>query len=92
MILRGEQSEVLTGYNLVSTMYGNVMYVPRSKCANRKEILRTRVVLVAGEDGSVLWAKDHDLITYFFCRYDSVTIHADLEWQDHLNENNKTFL
>ncbi|KAJ0228812.1 hypothetical protein HA466_0321950 [Hirschfeldia incana] len=24
--------------------------------------------------------------------YDSVTIHGDLEWQDHLNEKNKTFL
>ncbi|XP_010514253.1 PREDICTED: D-cysteine desulfhydrase 2, mitochondrial-like isoform X2 [Camelina sativa] len=58
LLLRGEQPEVLTGYNLVSTMYGNVQYVPRSRYANREEMLRTYADLVAGEDGSVLWAKD----------------------------------
>ncbi|KAJ4901109.1 D-cysteine desulfhydrase 2 [Raphanus sativus] len=58
LLLRGEQPEVLTGYNLVSTMYGNVEYVPRSKYANREEMLRTHADLVAGEDGSVLMAKD----------------------------------
>ncbi|KFK33553.1 hypothetical protein AALP_AA5G028500 [Arabis alpina] len=58
LLLRGEQPEVLTGYNLVSTMYGNVEYVPRSRYANREEMLRTHADLVAGEDGSVLWAKD----------------------------------
>ncbi|CAN8253705.1 unnamed protein product [Cochlearia groenlandica] len=58
LLLRGEQPEVLTGYNLVSTMYGNVKYIPRSKYANREEMLRTYADLVAGEDGSVLWAKD----------------------------------
>ncbi|CAA7049754.1 unnamed protein product [Microthlaspi erraticum] len=58
LLLRGEQPEVLTGYNLVSTMYGNVQYVPRSRYANREEMLRTHADLVAGEDGSVLWAKD----------------------------------
>ncbi|CAA0383723.1 unnamed protein product [Arabidopsis thaliana] len=58
LLLRGEQPDVLTGYNLVSTMYGNVQYVPRSRYANREEMLRTYADLVAGEDGTVLWAKD----------------------------------
>lgn len=58
LLLRGEQPEVLTGYNLVSTMYGNVQYIPRSRYANREEMLRTYANLVAEEDGSVLWAKD----------------------------------
>ncbi|CAH2045422.1 unnamed protein product [Thlaspi arvense] len=58
LLLRGEQPEVLTGYNLVSTMYGNVEYIPRSRYANREEMLRTHADLVAGEDGSVLWARD----------------------------------
>lgn len=58
LLLRGEQPDVLTGYNLVSTMYGNVEYIPRSRYANREEMLRTHADLVAGKDGSVLWAKD----------------------------------
>ncbi|XP_023638454.1 D-cysteine desulfhydrase 2, mitochondrial isoform X2 [Capsella rubella] len=58
LLLRGEQPEVLTGYNLVCTMYGNVQYIPRSRYANREDMLRTYADLVAGEDGSVLWAKD----------------------------------
>ncbi|CAE6067376.1 unnamed protein product [Arabidopsis arenosa] len=58
LLLRGEQPEVLTGYNLVSTMYGNVQYIPRSRYANREEMLRSHAAMVAGEDGSVLWAKD----------------------------------
>ncbi|KAI4382488.1 hypothetical protein MLD38_008445 [Melastoma candidum] len=28
LLLRGEQPEILTGYNLISTMYGSVTYVP----------------------------------------------------------------
>ncbi|XP_024007196.1 D-cysteine desulfhydrase 2, mitochondrial isoform X2 [Eutrema salsugineum] len=58
LLLRGEQPDVLTGYNLVSTMYGNVEYIPRSRYANREQMLKTHADLVAGEDGSVLWAKD----------------------------------
>lgn len=58
LLLRGEQPEVLTGYNLVSTMYGNVQYIPRSRYANREEMLRTYADQVAGKDGSVLWTKD----------------------------------
>lgn len=58
LLLRGEQPEVLTGYNLVSSMYGNVQYIARSRYANREEMLRTHADLVAGTDGSVLWAKD----------------------------------
>ncbi|KAH0923897.1 hypothetical protein HID58_023915 [Brassica napus] len=65
LLLRGEQPEVLTGYNLVSTMYGNVEYVPRSKYANREEMLRTHADLVAGEDGSVLWVKDLEAMDGF---------------------------
>lgn len=66
LLLRGEQPEVLTGYNLVSTMYGNnVEYVPRSKYANREEMLRTHADLVAGEDGSVLWTKDLEAMDGF---------------------------
>ncbi|KAL0737563.1 hypothetical protein Bca4012_013773 [Brassica carinata] len=65
LLLRGEQPEVLTGYNLVSTMYGNVEYVPRSRYANREEMLRTHAVLVAGEDGSVLCAKDLEAMDGF---------------------------
>ncbi|KAL2320227.1 hypothetical protein Fmac_029196 [Flemingia macrophylla] len=30
LLLRGDQPEILTGYNLMSTMYGNVTYVPRT--------------------------------------------------------------
>ncbi|CAH8266772.1 unnamed protein product [Arabidopsis lyrata] len=62
LLLRGEQPDVLTGYNLVSTMYGNVQYIPRSRYANREEMLRSHAAMVAGEDGSVLWAKDIVLI------------------------------
>uniref|UniRef100_A0A1J3HGZ4 D-cysteine desulfhydrase 2, mitochondrial n=1 Tax=Noccaea caerulescens TaxID=107243 RepID=A0A1J3HGZ4_NOCCA len=58
LLLRGEQPEILTGYNLVSTMYGDVQYIPRTRYANREEMLRTHADFVAGEDGSVLWAKD----------------------------------
>ncbi|CAH8360950.1 unnamed protein product [Eruca vesicaria subsp. sativa] len=65
LLLRGEQPEVLTGYNLVSTMYGNVVYVPRSRYANREEMLRTHADLVAGEDGSVLWTKDLEAMDCF---------------------------
>lgn len=62
LLLRGEQPEVLTGYNLVSTMYGNVEYVPRSRYANREQMLRTHADLVAGEEGDVLMAKDLEAV------------------------------
>ncbi|XP_010556352.1 PREDICTED: D-cysteine desulfhydrase 2, mitochondrial [Tarenaya hassleriana] len=58
LLLRGEQPEILTGYNLVSTMYGNVEYIPRSRYANREEMLKMQADLVAGKEGRVLWCKD----------------------------------
>ncbi|XP_043724735.1 D-cysteine desulfhydrase 2, mitochondrial isoform X5 [Telopea speciosissima] len=48
LLLRGEQPEVLTGYNLISTMYGNVTYIPRSIYANRAEMLERHADFVAG--------------------------------------------
>ncbi|KAL2318883.1 hypothetical protein Fmac_032759 [Flemingia macrophylla] len=55
LLLRGEQPEILTGYNLMSTMYGNVTYVPRTVYANREEMLKSYANSVAGNNGSVLW-------------------------------------
>lgn len=58
LLLRGEQPEILTGYNLISTIYGNVTYVPRSIYANREDMLKSHAKLVAGNNGSVLWFSD----------------------------------
>ncbi|XP_031123849.1 D-cysteine desulfhydrase 2, mitochondrial isoform X1 [Ipomoea triloba] len=54
LLLRGEQPETLTGYNLISTMYGNVRYVPRSLYAKREEMLAMHANKVAGSDGSIV--------------------------------------
>ncbi|XP_042500614.1 D-cysteine desulfhydrase 2, mitochondrial-like isoform X5 [Macadamia integrifolia] len=48
LLLRGEQPEVLTAYNLISTMYGNVTYIPRSIYAKRAEMLERHADFVAG--------------------------------------------
>jgi D-cysteine desulfhydrase len=58
LLLRGEQPEILTGYNLMSTIYGNVTYVPRNVYANREEMLKSYAESVAGNNGSVLWFSD----------------------------------
>ncbi|OAY34428.1 D-cysteine desulfhydrase 2, mitochondrial isoform X2 [Manihot esculenta] len=58
LLLRGEQPEVLTGYNLISTIYGNVTYVPRSLYAHRDSMLKTHANLVAGNTGSVVQCND----------------------------------
>ncbi|KAL3726365.1 hypothetical protein ACJRO7_031284 [Eucalyptus globulus] len=58
LLLRGEQPDILTGYNLISTMYGNVKYVPRSVYANREETLKTHASSVAGGNGCVLSLSD----------------------------------
>lgn len=58
LLLRGEQPEILTGYNLMSTIYGNVTYVPRNVYANREEMLKNYAESVAGNSGSVLWFSD----------------------------------
>ena len=58
LLLRGEQPEILTGYNLMSTIYGNVTYVPRNIYANREDMLKGYAKSVAGNNGSVLWFSD----------------------------------
>ncbi|XP_049932397.1 D-cysteine desulfhydrase 2, mitochondrial isoform X2 [Nymphaea colorata] len=58
LLLRGRQPEVSTGYNLVSTMYGNVMYIPTSVYANREEMLSKNAEIIAGENGCVLSLSD----------------------------------
>lgn len=58
LLLRGEQPEILTGYNLVSSMYGNVIYVPRSFYAKREEMLLKHANVIAGPSGSVVWFAD----------------------------------
>ena len=47
MLLRGEQPQVLTGYNLISMLYGNVTYVPRSIYAKREEMLSAHADSIA---------------------------------------------
>ncbi|CAO2828894.1 unnamed protein product [Amaranthus hypochondriacus] len=58
LLLRGEEPEVLTGYNLVSSLYGNVIYVPRSVYAKREEMLLGHSNLIAGPSGSAVWFTD----------------------------------
>ncbi|KAL6982796.1 D-cysteine desulfhydrase, partial [Sarracenia purpurea var. burkii] len=58
LLLRGEQPEIPTGYNLISTLYGNAIYVPRSLYAMREEMLSKHANLVAGSSGSVVWLSD----------------------------------
>ncbi|KAL8161675.1 hypothetical protein V2J09_013164 [Rumex salicifolius] len=53
LLLRGEEPEILTGYNLISSMYGNVVYLPRSVYAKRQEMLLSHAEKVAGSSGSV---------------------------------------
>lgn len=48
LLLRGEQPEVLTGYNLISKLYGNVKYIPRSLYANREITLSTHARSIGG--------------------------------------------
>ncbi|CAN4092524.1 unnamed protein product [Withania somnifera] len=58
LLLRGEQPATLTGYNLISTLYGNVRYVPRSLYSRREEMLLKHAHLVAGNDGLVFSLAD----------------------------------
>ncbi|XP_077227981.1 pyridoxal-5'-phosphate-dependent enzyme family protein isoform X3 [Tasmannia lanceolata] len=48
LLLRGEQPEIPTGYNLISTMYGSVSYIARSLYAQREDMLTKHAYLVAG--------------------------------------------
>lgn len=58
LLLRGEQPQIQTGYNLISTMYGNVTYVPRSIYASREKMLKSHADRVAGSSGNVIWLDD----------------------------------
>ncbi|EYU30600.1 hypothetical protein MIMGU_mgv1a007463mg [Erythranthe guttata] len=58
LVLRGEEPDIPTGYNLVSKLYGNVVYVPRSIYAKREEMLATHAESVIGCDGSIIWLND----------------------------------
>ncbi|XP_022151787.1 D-cysteine desulfhydrase 2, mitochondrial isoform X2 [Momordica charantia] len=58
LLLRGEQPELLTGYNLISTIYGNVTYVPRAIYANREKMLKSQADLVAGSSDGIIWFDD----------------------------------
>ncbi|XP_052481778.1 D-cysteine desulfhydrase 2, mitochondrial isoform X2 [Gossypium raimondii] len=58
LLLRGEQPQILTGYNLISTIYGNITYVPRTFYAHREEMLQTHASMVAGHTGSVVYCSD----------------------------------
>lgn len=58
LLLRGEEPETLTGYNLVSKLYGDVVYVPRSMYAKREEMLSKHAKSIVGTDGTVLWLND----------------------------------
>ncbi|KAJ4710959.1 D-cysteine desulfhydrase 2, mitochondrial-like [Melia azedarach] len=58
LLLRGEQPQILTGYNLISTIYGNVTYVPRSLYVHRIEMLKSHANLVAGNKGDVVWCNE----------------------------------
>lgn len=58
LLLRGEEPETLTGYNLVSRLYGDVVYVPRSIYAKREEMLAKHAESIVGVDGSIIWLND----------------------------------
>jgi D-cysteine desulfhydrase len=58
ILLRGEQLDVPTGYNLISLMFGNVTYVSRSVYANRDKMLYEHAMEIAGTNGTVMWADD----------------------------------
>ncbi|CAM8947615.1 unnamed protein product [Rhodiola kirilowii] len=58
LLLRGEQPEILTGYNLISSIYGNVTYVPRSLYAMRDNMLKKHAEVLAGQYGSLVFLSD----------------------------------
>ncbi|OMO81535.1 Tryptophan synthase beta subunit-like PLP-dependent enzymes superfamily [Corchorus olitorius] len=58
LLLRGEQPAILSGYNLISTIYGNVIYVPRSFYADREKILHTHASMIAGNSGNIVYCND----------------------------------
>lgn len=58
LLLRGEQPEILTGYNLISSLYGNVTYVERSLYARREDMLVGHANSIAESNGTVEWLDD----------------------------------
>ncbi|KAJ8773517.1 hypothetical protein K2173_005763 [Erythroxylum novogranatense] len=58
LLLRGERPEIMTGYNLISTIHGHVTYVPRSVYAHREHMLKKHANLVAGLNGHVVSCND----------------------------------
>ncbi|XWS22709.1 hypothetical protein CRYUN_Cryun29cG0059300 [Craigia yunnanensis] len=60
LLLRGAQPKILTGYNLISTIYGNVTYVPRSSYVRREKMLQTYASMVAGNSGNIVCCNDID--------------------------------
>ncbi|GAA0164687.1 deaminase [Lithospermum erythrorhizon] len=58
LLVRGEQPQILTGYALISTLYGHVKYVPRSLYAKREDMLLKHAEMVAHSGGSVLHLND----------------------------------
>lgn len=58
LLLRGEQPETVTGYNLISMLYGNTTYVPRSLYAKREKMLTSHADFIAGSCGTVVWLSD----------------------------------
>ncbi|GAB4840487.1 hypothetical protein Ancab_021256 [Ancistrocladus abbreviatus] len=79
LLLRGEAPEILTGYNLVCTMYGKVTYVPRGLYAKREEMLLRHAHMVAGANGSVAWFSDiSDSFSLSFGGLDHVPTDSDV--------------
>ncbi|KAJ9176280.1 hypothetical protein P3X46_011612 [Hevea brasiliensis] len=72
LLLRGEPPEVLTGYNLISTVYGNVTYVPRYLYAHRESMLKSHANLVAGFTGNVVQCSD--ILETFFTKQTSIAL------------------
>ncbi|CAM8953481.1 unnamed protein product [Rhodiola kirilowii] len=58
LLLRGEQPEILTGYNLISDIYGNITYVPRSLYALREDMLKKHAKVLVREYGSLVFLSD----------------------------------
>ncbi|KZV17796.1 hypothetical protein F511_01605 [Dorcoceras hygrometricum] len=84
LLLRGEEPEILTGYNLISKLYGNVVYVPRSLYAKREEMLTRHAELVRGCDGSTFWLKDflEDFSLYLLARNDKNSEEEAAEYRE----------
>ena len=77
LLLRGEQPEIPTGYNLMSMMFGDISYIPRTQYADREEMLRRHATVVAGSDGSVLQLDDLLEKSLDYCDPDSRFLKAN---------------